>query len=283
MRQLVQKYIDKFVMNLDLGDGGISTALYHNGSREQAFMSILKETVKEGDTCVDLGANIGYTTLFMMDNVGPSGFVYAIEPDAHNVGLLRANIDSNNFLDRVLVDKCAISDENGVLDLWIASQPNLNSVKKTKHSIRKEQVSCYNLNTFLQDKRYPNFIKMDVEGHEVKIFEGGLDYFAENEGRTSFLVEVHPHFYDEDNDFSKILTEYFKVGFNCNFVVSTPVAQPALFKERGYTPSREVQTDGFVRGVYTDITNKDMLEFTCKPHNEGRSKKIARSFMITRS
>ena len=62
------------------------------------------------------------------------------------------------------------------------------------------------------DRTYPNFIKMDVEGHEVKIFEGALEYFTKNKGRTNFLVEVHPHFYDKENDFAKILREYAKIG-----------------------------------------------------------------------
>jgi FkbM family methyltransferase len=282
MSNLVQKKIDKFLMNLDLEDGGISLPLFQSGAREKAFMSILKAAVKPNDVCVDLGANIGYTTLFMLDEVGDNGFVYAIEPDGHNIEILEANILSNNFSEIVSVDKCAISSEDGVLDFWIASQPNLNSVKKTKHSIRKEEIPCYTLNTFLEDKKYPNFIKMDVEGHEVKIFEGGLDYFSENKGRTSFLVEVHPHFYDKDNDFSKVLKEYFKIGFNCTAVVSTPIPQPSLYRENGYSPAKTVYTDGFMRGIYTDIENDDMIEFTCKPHHEAGSKKIARSFMITR-
>ena len=222
MSELVQKTIDKFLMNLDLKDGGISLPLYQAGAREKAFMSILRETVNPGDVCVDLGANIGYTTLFMLDRVGSDGFVYAIEPDQHNIDLLQANITSNNFSDIVSVDKCAISDEDGTLDFWIASQPNLNSVKKTKHSIRKEEIPCFTLKSFLEDKKYPNFIKMDVEGHEV------------------------------------------------------------LFRLNGYVPARTVYTDGFMRGVYTDIENDDMIEFTCKPHHEAGSKKIARSFMITR-
>jgi len=282
MSNLVQKKVDKFLMNLDLEDGGISLPLYQFGTREKAFMSILKETIQLDDACVDLGANIGYTTLFMLDRVGPGGIVYAIEPDGHNIEILEANIQTNNFTERVVVDKCAISDKDGTLDFWIASHPNLNSVKKTKHSIRKEEIPCYTLKTFLEGKKYPNFIKMDVEGHEVKIFEGGLDYFSENRGRTNLLVEVHPHFYDKDNDFSKVLKEYFKLGFNCNTVVSTPIPQPTLFKENGYIPKRTVYTDGFMRGVYTDIENSDMVEFTCKPHHEAGSKKIARSFMITR-
>jgi len=282
VENLKQRKIDKFTMNLDLEDNGISKSLYYQGAREKAFMSILRDTIKENDVCIDLGANIGYTTLFMLDKAAPSGHVYAIEPDSHNINILKSNIELNHFIQNATIDSCAISDKDGTIDFWIAKQPNLNSVKKTKHSVRKEEVTCFSLTSYLQDKKYPNFIKMDVEGHEVKIFEGGLDYFSENKGRTNFLVEVHPHFYDKDNDFGKILKEYFKIGFNCSAVVATPIAQPSLYRERGYTPDRIVYTDGFMRGIYTDIENKDMIEFTCKPHHEAGSKKIARSFMITR-
>ena len=277
-----KKQVDKFMMHLDVEDGGISSVLYSVGGREKAFMSLIKNTVKESDVCVDLGSNIGYTTLYMLDNVGSTGHVYAIEPDQHNIDILKLNIEENNFIDRCTVDRLAVSDYDGELDFWIASKPNLNSVKKTKHSIKKETVQCQTLKTYLEGKKYPNFIKMDVEGHEVKIFEGALDYFAENSGRTNFLVEVHPHFYDKDNDFAKILKEYFKIGFNCSAVVSTPIPQPSLYRELGYTPKEVIHTDGFMRGLYTDIENEDMIEFTCKPHHEAGSKKIARSFMLGR-
>ena len=42
-------------------------------------MAVMNETVNEGMTCIDLGANIGYATLLMLNNVGENGFVYAIE------------------------------------------------------------------------------------------------------------------------------------------------------------------------------------------------------------
>ena len=278
-----KKQVDKFMMHLDINDGGISSVLYTVGGREKAFMSLIKHTVRESDVCVDLGSNIGYTTLFMLDKVGEDGHVYAIEPDPHNVGILTLNVEENNFSERCTIDRLAVSDYDGDLDFWIASAPNLNSVKKTKHSIRKEVVPCRTLKTYLEGKRYPNFIKMDVEGHEVKIFEGGLDYFAENPGRTSFLVEVHPHFYDEQNDFARILREYVKLGFNCSAVISTPIPQPALFRERGYEPKVVVRTDGFHRGLYTDVSNEDMIDFSCNEHIESGSKKIVRSFMLTRT
>ena len=76
----LRKEFDNFVMDLDPKDKGISGVLYRNGKREQAFMKVMNESIKEGDTCIDLGANIGYATLHMSNKAGEEGKVYAIEP-----------------------------------------------------------------------------------------------------------------------------------------------------------------------------------------------------------
>ncbi len=280
---LVQKQVDGFNMNLNINDGGISSVLYYQGGREKAFMSILNDTVKDGMTCLDLGGNIGYTTLPMLRNVGSEGFVYAVEPDSQSIGILTKNVEDNGFNDRCEVTQCAISGHDGVEVFWEASKPNLSSVKKNKYSTTKKEVPCFSLNTFLQDRRYPNFIKMDVEGHEVKIFEGGLDYFTKNEGHTNILLEVHPNTYDSDNDFEKILREYFKIGFDSKWVIATPIPQPQLFKLAGYEPVRTIHTDGFHRGLYNNISNDHLAKFACREHLDSGSRKIVRSFMISRN
>mgnify|MGYP003111312582 FL=1 len=231
---------------------------------------------------MDLGANIGYTTLHMLEKVGPDGQVYAIEPDQHNIDLLTKNVNNNSFENICEIERCAISSADGNLDFWIASQPNLNSVKRTKHSIRKEVVNCYTLETFLKNKKYPNFIKMDVEGHEVKILEGAYNYFKNNEGTTSFLIEVHPHYYDEDNNFAEVIRKYFKIGFKPKYAVSTPVAKPKIIVDAGYEPVMSVKTDGFVRGLYKDMKEDDFVNFSCYEHKEGTSKKVIRSIMLSR-
>jgi FkbM family methyltransferase len=281
----VLKKVDKHEMYLDLTDGGISSVLYNTGYREKVFMTILRSEVKEGMTVIDLGANIGYTTLLMCNSITDKGKVYAIEPDPHNIDLLTRNVNHNNYGDRCKIVQAAIDKKDGNLEFWLAHAPNLNSVQKTKNSIRKIDVPAMSLPSFIEkemDGAYPNFIKMDIEGHEVSVFEGALDYFTDNPGSTKILMEVHPQFYNEENDFENILSEYMKIGFNSKFVVSTPVPQPALFREKGYKPKLSVPTDGFVRGYYNDVRNEDLLELACRQHNEGSSKKIVRSFMIER-
>ena len=281
--QWVKKKVGGFDMILNPYDGGISAALYVQGYREKAFMGILQNTVSEGMTCLDLGGNIGYTTLYMCRGVGKTGKVYAIEPDPNSIELLRANISESGYDEICEVTQCAITDENKTLDFWQADKPNLSSVHKTKHSTEKISVEAYDLETFFENRDFPNFIKMDVEGHEVAIFRGGLNYFSNNTGQpTSILLEVHPHFYGPDNDFESVLKDYFAIGFRPRFTVATPVPQPRLFKEAGYEPVADIETDGFHRGIYGEISPDDLLRFACRENIEGTSKKIVRSFMLSR-
>jgi FkbM family methyltransferase len=285
------KDFGSFKMALDPSDKGISGILKKNGKREQAFMKVMTETVKEGNVCLDLGANIGYATLTMASRVKESGKVFAIEPDPRNLKLLKQNLEINGLYDRSELFEMAVSDKDGEISFWQSITPNTSSVQKTPKSNKKITVPCVTLGTFFKDKPYPNFIKMDVEGHEVQILRGALSYFKENQGKTNILLEVHPTFYDDgENNFAAVLKDYFDIGFRSKYVISTPVAQPKLFAEKGYSPKESILTDGFVRGIYDNVSNEDLIEFSCYVHEEqcwkdGRtvvSKKIVRSFLIGR-
>jgi FkbM family methyltransferase len=280
---LVERKIHNFNFLLDLDSDGISKPLYYQGFRERVFMSLLYEEISEGDVCIDLGSNIGFTTLFMSEKAGKTGKVYAIEPDPWNVNMLKQNITRNGFDHNTTVYEVAVSDKKAEIEFWQSEKSNLSSVQKTKHSTKSIKVQGHSLETFLEDKDYPNFIKMDIEGHEVKVFEGALNYFKNNhKGTTRILLEVHPHFYNEENNFEAILKEFFSIGFKTKYVVSTPNPRPAKFVEAGYTPLAEIPTDGFVRGLYGPISDEHLLEFACRENIEGTSKKIVRSFMLER-
>jgi FkbM family methyltransferase len=277
---ILKRKVDKFTMHLCPSDGGISRVLMNRGKREAGFMHLIRENINTGDICFDLGANIGYATLFMADKCGASGKVYAIEPDPHNLNLLNLTIEENNFQNIVDVEQCMVSNIDKDQDFWIARAPNLNSVHKTKHSIRKIVVKSHRLDSFLENKECPNFIKMDVEGHEVQILDAAVDYFSKQDKNIKILMEVHPQYYSEENSLEKVFEKYFASGFNCKHIISTPNPQPKLFKDSGYEPIMSFKTDGFHRGLYENIKNEDAIKFTCRLNREGSSKKIARSIMI---
>lgn len=291
-----RKTVDGFDWILTPDDNGIgrtllmsqSTGKNYDFSRESGFMNLIDKTIQPGMTCIDLGSNIGYATMFMLRNSGPSGFVYAIEPDDHNLKFLIENIKINGYGSKnCQVVKCLISKEDTILPFWIAKHPNLNSVNKTKHSIRQEMLRAYSLESFLKDRKYPNFIKMDIEGHEVSVFNGGFNYFKKNRGTTHILLEIHPSEYDENNNFEESLRKYFSIGFKCSNIIATPNPKPQLYKDLGLTPSRIFNSDGFTRGLYENVTNEAAIEIASKENIElmtnGRyAKKIARSIMLSR-
>tara|TARA_R110001592_G_scaffold149786_8_gene375315 strand:+ start:939 stop:1835 length:897 start_codon:yes stop_codon:yes gene_type:complete len=295
--QLYKHKVDGFIWVLDPNDGGIGRTLLSNqtkGSdyqfaRECGFMNLMNETIKPGMVCVDLGSNIGYATMFMLRNASQTGYVYAIEPDDHNLKFLVENININGYLskDRCEIIKCLISKDDCDMPFWIAKHPNLNSVNKTKHSIRQETLRAYSLESFLKDRKYPNFIKMDIEGHEVSVFNGGFNYFKKNRGTTHILLEIHPSEYNENNNFEEALRKYFSIGFKCSNIIATPNPQPLLFKNLGLTPAKIFSSDGFTRGLYRDVPDEAAIEIASKENSElmtngSYAKKVARSIMLSR-
>lgn len=280
--------IDGFQMYLDVNDRGLGRSLYKHGERELCFMHILNTELEEGMIAADLGANIGYTTLYMCRGVGAEGSVFAFEPDPRVRPLLTKNIDANGFGDTTRIFPMAISNSQGEAMFNIASAQNLGSLGQTVQTIRRIPVKTETLTTFFGNRNIvPNILKMDVEGHEVEILDGGFELFANSDETVKILMEVHPKMYSEEHSLATQLERYLEIGFRVKYVVSTPVAQPRLFRELGYSPTLTIPTDGRIRAIYDKISDSDAIRLACFPHEETTptetSQKIVRSIMIERS
>ncbi|MFP3733211.1 FkbM family methyltransferase, partial [Bacillus sp. SIMBA_006] len=71
--------------------------------------------VRQGDTVVEVGANIGSHTVMLSQAVGDSGVVFAFEPQRHVFQVLCANLVINHCLN-VRANQCAIGDTDGTID-----------------------------------------------------------------------------------------------------------------------------------------------------------------------
>ena len=60
---------------------------------------------------------------------------------------------------------------------------------------------------------------MDIEGHEVSVFNSGYEYFKKNRGETHFLLEVHAKEYNQENDFAKTLKRYEEIERYANIKI----------------------------------------------------------------
>ena len=140
---------------------------------------IIKNNVKDGDNVIDLGANIGYFTLILAKLVGPTGKVFAFEPDPRNLALLKKNVEYNNYKNVIIVPK-AVSNVNDKCTLYTGQKTfGQNKIYKPKNTKIQKFIPIDSETVRLDDFFRTNglldkisFIKLDVEGAEFLAFSG---------------------------------------------------------------------------------------------------------------
>ena len=78
-------------------DDYIGRSILESGSCEPHVSSVIRNQLKKGDVFLDLGANIGYHTIFAAKLVGQSGKVIAVEPNPQNLQLIYASLLENKI------------------------------------------------------------------------------------------------------------------------------------------------------------------------------------------
>ena len=81
------------VMYLDPSD--YMDRLFYLGSYDRILLQMIRDRVRKGDLCVDVGAQKGYVALQLSKQVGKSGLVMAFEPDSRARKHLDANLARN--------------------------------------------------------------------------------------------------------------------------------------------------------------------------------------------
>ena len=160
------------------------------GTYEQHIATRLQGRLKAGSVFFDIGANVGYYTLFASTLVGDSGRVISFEPEPGNMQMLVEHTTINKCINVIPVQK-ALSDMPGIVRF-----------DGTAHTMCKFsddgniEVECTTLDTFIQDSGIsPDILKMDVEGAEVKALHGADSCLSEI--RPEIVLSVHDGLLDE--------------------------------------------------------------------------------------
>ena len=186
--------------------------LLTNPYSENFRAGILKRELKRGDIALDLGANLGYFTLFMAKIVGEEGKVFAFEPHPKNFSLLKKNIEINGYRNIILVQK-AVSDRIGKEKLYYKkdgrfTDGTLCPLQKDRSFVEVETVK---LADFIKERI--NFIKMDIEGAEGLVIQDVPLIFKNKP--LKMLFEFHPKLIKKFGlEPLKILTTLEDYGFD---------------------------------------------------------------------
>jgi FkbM family methyltransferase len=187
---VIVKEIQGSRMYLDMRDKGVSRELALMGIREALFTKTLQGALREGDCVVDIGANIGYYALMAARLVGPRGKVYAIEPVPHNMGLLEDSIRLNKY-GNIETFPLAMGESDGIAKLYLSDHPNWSSFYRPRRVTGQIDIQINSVDSFLQGRRPPDVIRMDVEGYEYEILMGMSELLASGRPLRLF-IEFHP-------------------------------------------------------------------------------------------
>ncbi|WP_417598801.1 FkbM family methyltransferase [Oceanospirillum sp.] len=168
-----------------------SLGLLTNPVFEPNETSVLTELVQKGDTCLDIGANIGYYTSLFANLVGPAGRVLAFEPDRYNFDLLTANMEKHPNRCVVECFRLALSDNPGFGSLFKCD------VNRGMHRLY-DSVCCSdeaeNVEVVCGDslcEGVVDVIKIDIEGYEFYALRG-LSSVIKRSSDIKILTEFSP-------------------------------------------------------------------------------------------
>jgi FkbM family methyltransferase len=161
-------------MDLDLGDV-IQRDIYA-GLYEPYEIRYLAHFLQPGMTVLDVGANIGYYTWMSANVVGRSGRVIAVEPGPYAFERLQTVVRENR-LPHIECRHTALSDHSGRATLYVPqrSEGNYNpSLSPYLPDMDTVEVTIERLDDLLDrlNVQQVDFMKVDVEGHELCVFGG---------------------------------------------------------------------------------------------------------------
>ena len=174
--------------------------------------------------CIDVGCNIGDFSKEILKNKNTN--VVAFEP----LPLCRENLKEmqNHYSSRFINFEYALSNKNGFdyINFGNKDSSGLASLEKKINNIdyvntvnkNSIKIELKKLNDFIDKEKFKDidFIKIDTEGHEFKVLEGGLDFIKKNNVKM-VQIEFNWHNLFTNNtiyQFSDILDNYVLTQLN---------------------------------------------------------------------
>ena len=138
---------------------------------------LLRKLTEKGMQVVDIGANIGLYTLLFAKRVGNAGCVFAFEPEPDLFSALCDNCATND-VHNVSPFRIAAGDSNGRAKFQRSIfNSGDNRLGETKIDVKPIEVEIARLDDLLP-VRNVQFIKLDVQGHELAALAGMQEVIA---------------------------------------------------------------------------------------------------------
>ncbi len=128
--------------------------------------------VRPGDVVIDCGAHIGGFTRVALH--AGARMVVAVEPERANLVAFRRNFEEEIRTGRVRLVEKGVWNTAGKLTLHLSSVGDSHSVVVPQNQGKDESIDVITLDALMDELKLPrvDFIKMDIEGAELKALRG---------------------------------------------------------------------------------------------------------------
>lgn len=206
--------LDSFTLWALKSDISLTPSLLNHGYWEAWITSWFTRNVHEGDFVVDIGANCGYYTMLFERLVGPTGQVVAYECNPEYARALSLTQLQNQANFKVV--KCAVDDTEGhTLLTFPGDYTGSATITKDEGdwnpnfgAVSSVPVETVTLDGEFEGMPSPTLVKIDAEGAEERIFDGGSELFHRADAPV-IVMEYTPGAYSEE--FDDRLFEYGEV------------------------------------------------------------------------
>lgn len=166
-----------------------------NGDVESEETNLVKDIIKEmkqtsdNFSFYDIGANIGYYGLLVAKIYGAK--VELFEPLIEYSNCIKKSSEINNVSQNIRIHSLALSDKKGMVEFTKSgSGSSIEGGFINNKDLEKINIPTETLDNIYEEKNFikPDFIKIDVEGHELSVLKGGEKTIVES--KPVILIEL---------------------------------------------------------------------------------------------
>lgn len=180
-----KKFIGKVKFYAKKGLTGVTGNIY-TGLHEFEDMGFLLHFLRAEDTFFDIGANVGSYSLLASGYVGSK--TLSFEPNPVTYNLLLKNIELNNLENKIKPHQIALAKDFGQLNFTTAYDTGNHIVSDSDLSEKVVKVEIKPIDYFAGFE--PILLKIDVEGFETEVIEGGKKLLMNNKLKA-IIIELN--------------------------------------------------------------------------------------------
>lgn len=193
-----------------------ATGNLYCGLHEYKEMLFLLHYLRRDELFVDVGANIGSYTVLASAEIGAR--TYCIEPVPNTFNQLHKNILLNDISKNTVLMNIGLSSQKGELLFSDEQDSSMNHVvNSSEANSTTKRVEVNTLDAILNNE-YPSLLKIDVEGFELEVLNGGEETLKKS-SLKAIIIELNGsgmNYGFKDTDIDEKLISYGFQSFEYN-------------------------------------------------------------------